>query len=133
MVADADASLGAKAIAEILPRAKLVFAALLRLVRFPSPLPYVCLPPGNYRVIQSNPTKPCVAFDARVTQRSVLVLAEGEYGLIHLFGVEHPQLHKQMKPKLFLCPLGSSIFEFVQHEGAEAILLQNVGTHDEVY
>ena len=25
------------------------------------------------------------------------------------------------------------IFEFVQHEGAEAILLQNVGTHDEVY
>jgi mRNA interferase YafQ len=25
------------------------------------------------------------------------------------------------------------IFEFVEHEGAEAILLQNVGTHDEVY
>jgi mRNA-degrading endonuclease YafQ of YafQ-DinJ toxin-antitoxin module len=25
------------------------------------------------------------------------------------------------------------IFEFVQYEGAEAILLQNVGTHDEVY
>ncbi|MEI7684229.1 MAG: type II toxin-antitoxin system mRNA interferase toxin, RelE/StbE family [Planctomycetota bacterium] len=25
------------------------------------------------------------------------------------------------------------IFEFVLHEGAEAILLQNVGTHDEVY
>ncbi len=25
------------------------------------------------------------------------------------------------------------IFEFVQHEGAEAILLQNIGTHDEVY
>jgi addiction module RelE/StbE family toxin len=25
------------------------------------------------------------------------------------------------------------IFEFVQHEGAEAILLQTVGTHDEVY
>ncbi len=25
------------------------------------------------------------------------------------------------------------IFEFVQHEGTEAILLQNVGTHDEVY
>lgn len=25
------------------------------------------------------------------------------------------------------------IFEFVQHEGAEAILLQNLGTHDEVY
>jgi mRNA-degrading endonuclease YafQ of YafQ-DinJ toxin-antitoxin module len=25
------------------------------------------------------------------------------------------------------------IFEFVQHEGAEAVLLQDVGTHDEVY
>jgi mRNA-degrading endonuclease YafQ of YafQ-DinJ toxin-antitoxin module len=25
------------------------------------------------------------------------------------------------------------IFEFVEHEGAEAIFLQNVGTHDEVY
>ena len=25
------------------------------------------------------------------------------------------------------------IFEFVQHEGAEAILLEAVGTHDEVY
>jgi mRNA-degrading endonuclease YafQ of YafQ-DinJ toxin-antitoxin module len=25
------------------------------------------------------------------------------------------------------------IFDFVQHEGAEAILLQTVGTHDEVY
>ena len=25
------------------------------------------------------------------------------------------------------------IFEFVQHDGVEAILLQNIGTHDEVY
>lgn len=25
------------------------------------------------------------------------------------------------------------VFEFVQHEGAEAIQLQSVGTHDEVY
>ena len=25
------------------------------------------------------------------------------------------------------------IFELVQYEGAEAILLQNIGTHDEVY
>jgi addiction module RelE/StbE family toxin len=25
------------------------------------------------------------------------------------------------------------VFEFVQHEGAEAILMQTVGTHDEVY
>ena len=25
------------------------------------------------------------------------------------------------------------VFEFVEHEGAEAILLQTIGTHDEVY
>jgi addiction module RelE/StbE family toxin len=25
------------------------------------------------------------------------------------------------------------VFEFVQHEGAEAILLQTIGTHEEVY
>jgi addiction module RelE/StbE family toxin len=25
------------------------------------------------------------------------------------------------------------VFEFVQHQGAEAVLLQTVGTHDEVY
>lgn len=25
------------------------------------------------------------------------------------------------------------VFAFVQHEGAEAILLQTIGTHDEVY
>ncbi len=25
------------------------------------------------------------------------------------------------------------IFKFVEHEGAEAILLQTIGTHDEVY
>ncbi len=25
------------------------------------------------------------------------------------------------------------VFEFVHHENAEAILLQNIGTHDEVY
>lgn len=25
------------------------------------------------------------------------------------------------------------IFEFVQHDGAEAILLETIGTHDEVY
>ena len=25
------------------------------------------------------------------------------------------------------------VFEFVEHEGSEAILLQSIGTHDEVY
>ena len=28
---------------------------------------------------------------------------------------------------------GRIIFEFVEHQGAEAILLQSIGTHDEVY
>ena len=34
------------------------------------------------------------------------------------------------------CSVGSDlrvVFEFVQHDGAEAILLETVGTHDEVY
>jgi addiction module RelE/StbE family toxin len=34
------------------------------------------------------------------------------------------------------CSLGYDlriVFQFVDHEGAEAILLQTVGTHDEVY
>jgi mRNA interferase YafQ len=34
------------------------------------------------------------------------------------------------------CSVGSDlriVFEFVEHEGAEAILLETVGTHDEVY
>ena len=37
---------------------------------------------------------------------------------------------------LWACSAGYDlriVFEFVQHEGAEAILLQTVGTHDEVY
>jgi len=37
---------------------------------------------------------------------------------------------------LWACSAGYDlriVFEFVQHEGAEAVLLQSVGTHDEVY
>jgi addiction module RelE/StbE family toxin len=37
---------------------------------------------------------------------------------------------------LWACSLGYDlriVFELVQHEGAEAVLLQSVGTHDEVY
>ena len=37
---------------------------------------------------------------------------------------------------LWACSAGYDlriVFEFVQREGAEAILLQSVGTHDEVY
>ena len=49
-----------------------------------------------------------------------------------------PKTHK-LKGELagsWACSAGYDlrlIFEFVQHEGAEAILLQNIGTHDEVY
>ena len=37
---------------------------------------------------------------------------------------------------LWACSVGYDLrilFEFVEHEGAEAILLVSVGTHDEVY
>jgi addiction module RelE/StbE family toxin len=37
---------------------------------------------------------------------------------------------------LWACSLGYDlrvVFEFVQHDGSEAILLHTVGTHDEVY
>ena len=52
----------------------------------------------------------------------------------------HPQLrtHK-LKGKLegsWACSVGYDlriIFKFVQYEGSEAILLQTVGTHEEVY
>jgi len=52
----------------------------------------------------------------------------------------HPQLqtHK-LKGKLrgsWSCRAGYDlrvIFRFVQHEGTEAILLETIGTHDEVY
>ena len=52
----------------------------------------------------------------------------------------HPQLktHK-LKGKLvgsWACSAGYDlrvIFQFVQHKGAEAILLESLGTHDEVY
>jgi len=52
----------------------------------------------------------------------------------------HPQLktHK-LKGRLadsWACSAGYDlrvVFEFVKHKGEEAILLQSVGTHDEVY
>jgi len=52
----------------------------------------------------------------------------------------HPQLktHK-LKGKLagsWACSAGCDlrvIFQFVKHKGADAILLEGVGTHDEVY
>ena len=52
----------------------------------------------------------------------------------------HPQLrtHK-LKGKLFgswACSVGYDlriVFSFVEHEGVEAILLETIGTHEEVY
>lgn len=52
----------------------------------------------------------------------------------------HPQLktHK-LKGRLagsWACSAGCDlrvVFQFVQHKGAEAILLESLGTHDEVY
>ncbi len=53
--------------------------------------------------------------------------------------VFHPQVFHKLKGELtgsLACSAGYDlrlIFEFVPHEGAEAILLQNIGTHEEVY
>ncbi len=52
--------------------------------------------------------------------------------------------HPSLKTHKLKCDLAGSwacsaghdlriVFEFIQHAGAEAILLQSVGTHDEVY
>ena len=72
--------------------------------------------------------RPDVAEDLRPTLE---LLAEDAF---------HPKLktHK-LKGNLegsLACSAGYDLrilFEFVQHEGAEAMLLQTVGTHDEVY
>ena len=52
----------------------------------------------------------------------------------------HPQLRSHKLRGEFAgswaCSVGYDlriVFQFVQHEGAEAILLETVGTHDEVY
>ncbi|MBC8446321.1 MAG: type II toxin-antitoxin system YafQ family toxin [Chloroflexi bacterium] len=71
---------------------------------------------------------PRVAEDIRA---ALELLAEDAY---------HPQLqtHK-LKGKLrgsWACSAGYDlriVFKFVQHEGTKAILLETVGTHDEVY
>ena len=52
----------------------------------------------------------------------------------------HPQLRShKLKGRLagsWACSVGYDlriVFRFVQHEGSEALLLETVGTHDEVY
>jgi mRNA-degrading endonuclease YafQ of YafQ-DinJ toxin-antitoxin module len=71
---------------------------------------------------------PPIAEDIRV---ALILLSDDSF---------HPQLrtHK-LKGKLqnfWACSAGYDlriIFQFVQHEGKEAILLETIGTHDEVY
>lgn len=41
--------------------------------------------------------QPWVAVDTSVAQRRIFVTAESEHRLIHLFGVEHPELHEQVE------------------------------------
>ncbi len=64
-------------------------------------------------------------------QSTLVLLAEDVF---------HPQLqtHK-LKGKFadsWACSIGYDlrvVFKFVQHEGSEALLLETIGTHDEVY
>jgi addiction module RelE/StbE family toxin len=50
-------------------------------------------------------------------------------------GLRTHKLHGELKDS-WACSAGYDfriVFGFVQHEGAEAILLQSLGTHDDVY
>jgi len=77
------------------------------------------------RRVRKNPR------EAEDIRAALELLAEDAY---------HPQLqtHK-LKGKLrgsWACSAGYDlriVFKFVQHEGTEAILLETVGTHDEIY
>lgn len=77
------------------------------------------------RRVRKNPR------EAEDIRAALELLAEDAY---------HPQLqtHK-LKGKLrgsWACSAGYDlriVFKFVRHEGTEAILLETVGTHDEVY
>ncbi len=79
---------------------------------------------------------------ARRIVRKDPAIAEDIRTVLHLMAEDafHPALktHK-LKGKLegsWACSVGYDlriIFEFVQHEGSEAILLEAIGTHREVY
>jgi len=71
---------------------------------------------------------PSIAEDLRV---ALALLAEDAF---------HPQLRShKLKGKFsgsWACSVGYDlriVFQFVQHEGSNALLLKTVGTHDEVY
>ena len=86
--------------------------------------PLECLCTGG----ETEGKDPRVAEDIRA---ALELLAEDEF---------HPQLrtHK-LKGRLkdsWACSAGYDlriVFKYVRHEGTEAILLETVGTHDEVY
>ena len=77
------------------------------------------------RVVRKNPR---VAEDLRTT---LTLLADDAF---------HPQLRTHKLRGQFAeswaCSVGYDlriVFKFVQHEGSEALLLETIGTHDEVY
>ena len=41
--------------------------------------------------------QPLVTVDARVSERRIFVTPEGEYGLVHMLGIEHLEPHEQME------------------------------------
>ena len=51
----------------------------------------------HYGVVQPVMGQSRVAIYARIAERRVLVAAEGEYGLIHLLGVEDLEPYEQME------------------------------------
>ena len=48
-------------------------------------------------IVQPVVGQPRMALDAGVAKRRVFVASEREYGLVHLLGVEHPELHEQVE------------------------------------
>ncbi len=87
------------------------------------------------------PSTAFVRSGRRFARKQPLATAELQAALA-LLAVDalHPQLktHK-LKGKLvgsWACSAGYDlrvVFQFVRHKGAEAILLESLGTHDEVY
>ncbi len=77
------------------------------------------------RLVKKNP-------DAAASVREVLMsLAEDAFEA----GLKTHKLKGDLAGS-WACSAGYDlriVFEFVEHEGAEAVLLQTIGTHDEVY
>lgn len=87
------------------------------------------------------PTQPFLRSAKRVTKRNP-ALAEEIRLVLELLAADatHPRLktHKLKGPLAgcWACSVGYDLrilFQFVPHQGAEAILLAAIGTHDEVY